>query len=241
MVKRNPHGLCLFPSYQLCDPHGYPWSFLEPRTSARLADHHVYWMRNIDCGVRGCHDSFYVLQEWKSKQTFRIFGLTQLQGVQGLIKDYHYFMLHNFLFIFVFQSDRALIHKNLCACLLIAEIIFLAGIDKTENPISCGIIAGLLHYFFLAAFAWMFIEGLFMWMCLLRISFYNSDGQMILTHTAKQTIDQNLSKYRGSHGDCRRQNYATESNQLIRAKVALRYVTSATSNFTIFRKSLRGL
>ncbi|CAH2099125.1 unnamed protein product [Euphydryas editha] len=57
------------------------------------------------------------------------------------------------------KSDRVLIHKNLCVCLLIAEIIFMAGIDKTQNQILCGVVAGLLHYFFLAAFAWMFLEG----------------------------------------------------------------------------------
>ncbi|XP_050356968.1 latrophilin Cirl isoform X2 [Nymphalis io] len=57
------------------------------------------------------------------------------------------------------KSDRVLIHKNLCVCLLIAEIVFMAGIDKTQNQILCGVVAGLLHYFFLAAFAWMFLEG----------------------------------------------------------------------------------
>ncbi|XP_022834043.1 latrophilin Cirl isoform X3 [Spodoptera litura] len=67
------------------------------------------------------------------------------------------------------KSDRALIHKNLCACLLVAEIVFLAGIDKTQNRIFCGVVAGLLHYFFLAAFAWMFLEGFHLYAMLVEV------------------------------------------------------------------------
>lgn len=67
------------------------------------------------------------------------------------------------------KSDRALIHKNLCMCLLIAEVIFLAGIDRTQNRIFCGLIAGLLHYFFLAAFAWMFLEGFHLYAMLVEV------------------------------------------------------------------------
>ena len=57
------------------------------------------------------------------------------------------------------QSDRTTIHKNLCVCLLVAEVLFLAGISQTDKPVVCGIVAGLLHFFFLCAFAWMFLEG----------------------------------------------------------------------------------
>ncbi|XP_052745303.1 latrophilin Cirl isoform X4 [Bicyclus anynana] len=67
------------------------------------------------------------------------------------------------------KSDRVLIHKNLCACLLIAEVVFLCGIDQTQDRIMCGIIAGLLHYFFLAAFAWMFLEGFHLYAMLVEV------------------------------------------------------------------------
>lgn len=60
-----------------------------------------------------------------------------------------------------FQSDRTTIHKNLCVCLLIAEILFVCGIGQTNQRIVCGIVAGLLHFFFLCAFAWMFLEGIY--------------------------------------------------------------------------------
>ncbi|XP_076305400.1 latrophilin Cirl-like isoform X2 [Tachypleus tridentatus] len=72
----------------------------------------------------------------------------------------------------VFRSlngDRTTIHKNLCICLLIAEAVFLVGIDQTHSKAFCGIIAGLLHYFFLAAFAWMFFEGFQLYVMLIEV------------------------------------------------------------------------
>ncbi|CAI4221029.1 unnamed protein product [Auanema sp. JU1783] len=56
-------------------------------------------------------------------------------------------------------SDRVFIHKNLCAMLFIAELVFLLGIWRTENRMQCSIIAGALLYFFLSASTWMFLEG----------------------------------------------------------------------------------
>ncbi|XP_031765534.2 latrophilin Cirl isoform X2 [Galleria mellonella] len=69
----------------------------------------------------------------------------------------------------VSESDRVLIHKNLCWCLLVAEVVFMAGIDQTQDRILCGLIAGLLHYFFLAAFAWMFLEGFHLYAMLVEV------------------------------------------------------------------------
>ncbi|PNF40244.1 hypothetical protein B7P43_G07072 [Cryptotermes secundus] len=67
------------------------------------------------------------------------------------------------------KSDRTTIHKNLCVCLLVAEVLFLAGISQTDKPIVCGIVAGLLHFFFLCAFAWMFLEGFQLYVMLIEV------------------------------------------------------------------------
>ncbi|XP_039298598.1 latrophilin Cirl isoform X5 [Nilaparvata lugens] len=67
------------------------------------------------------------------------------------------------------KSDRTTIHKNLCICLLIAEVLFLAGIGQTEEALLCGVIAGLLHFFFLCAFAWMFLEGFQLYVMLIEV------------------------------------------------------------------------
>ncbi|KAG8235883.1 hypothetical protein J437_LFUL010113 [Ladona fulva] len=67
------------------------------------------------------------------------------------------------------KSDRTTIHKNLCVCLLVAEVLFLAGIGQTDKPVICGIVAGLLHFFFLCAFAWMFLEGFQLYVMLTEV------------------------------------------------------------------------
>lgn len=74
-----------------------------------------------------------------------------------------------FQFLRGLKSDRTTIHKNLCACLLIAEIVFVGGIAQTHLPIICGIVAGILHYFFLAAFSWMFLEGFQLYVMLIEV------------------------------------------------------------------------
>ncbi|XP_035037747.2 adhesion G protein-coupled receptor E5 [Hippoglossus stenolepis] len=58
------------------------------------------------------------------------------------------------------KSPRTTIHLHLCISLFIAILIFLAGIARTENRVGCAVVAGLLHFFFLAAFCWMCLEGI---------------------------------------------------------------------------------
>ena len=67
------------------------------------------------------------------------------------------------------KSDRDVIHVNLCVSLLTAEVIFLFGITATEDPLTCSIIAAALHYFFLAAFAWMLLEGFQIYLMLVKV------------------------------------------------------------------------
>uniref|UniRef100_A0A8C1RAQ6 CD97 antigen-like n=1 Tax=Cyprinus carpio TaxID=7962 RepID=A0A8C1RAQ6_CYPCA len=57
------------------------------------------------------------------------------------------------------QGTRTSIHLHLSICLFIADLVFLCGISSTHNKVACGIVAGLLHFFFLSAFCWMLLEG----------------------------------------------------------------------------------
>ncbi|XP_030635626.1 adhesion G protein-coupled receptor L1 [Chanos chanos] len=57
------------------------------------------------------------------------------------------------------QSDRTTIHKNLCLSLFLAELLFLIGMDKTQYPVLCPVLAGLLHFFLLAVFCWLCVEA----------------------------------------------------------------------------------
>ena len=67
------------------------------------------------------------------------------------------------------QCARNTIHKNLCFCLLVAELIFIIGIRQTDVGFLCSAIAVLLHYFFLAAFAWMCLEGVQLYVMLVQV------------------------------------------------------------------------
>ncbi|KAL4236327.1 hypothetical protein ACF0H5_004714 [Mactra antiquata] len=67
------------------------------------------------------------------------------------------------------QGERNSIHKNLVFCLFVAEVLFLAGIERTDHQIACSIIAGFLHYFFLASFMWMFVEGIHILFMLVQV------------------------------------------------------------------------
>ncbi|RXM98270.1 Adhesion G protein-coupled receptor L2, partial [Acipenser ruthenus] len=77
--------------------------------------------------------------------------------------------IFTFCFFRGLQNDRNTIHKNLCINLFIAEFIFLIGIDMTEPKIGCSIIAGLLHFFFLTAIAWMCLEGVQLYLMLIEV------------------------------------------------------------------------
>ena len=69
---------------------------------------------------------------------------------------------------------RNYIHINLCLSLIIAQITFVSGVDKTGTPPSqppthCKVIAVLLHYFFLCALMWMLMEGVALYVALIRV------------------------------------------------------------------------
>ncbi|CAH1243682.1 ADGRL2 [Branchiostoma lanceolatum] len=67
------------------------------------------------------------------------------------------------------RCQRTVIHANLCICLLLAEALFLAGVDKTEDKVACEVIAVVLHYLFLASFTWMCLEGVQLYILLIKV------------------------------------------------------------------------
>ncbi|XP_036596023.1 adhesion G protein-coupled receptor E3 [Trichosurus vulpecula] len=65
-----------------------------------------------------------------------------------------------FLLCHTIKNTSTSLHLQLSLCLFLADLIFLAGIKQTKNQVLCSIIAGLLHYFYLASFTWMLLDGL---------------------------------------------------------------------------------
>ncbi|XP_069102926.1 uncharacterized protein [Argopecten irradians] len=58
------------------------------------------------------------------------------------------------------KSDGSRLLLNLCTALTFAYVLFLAGIDQTQDSVMCTTMAALLHYFFLSTFCLMLAEGI---------------------------------------------------------------------------------
>ncbi|XP_077910530.1 adhesion G protein-coupled receptor E2-like isoform X5 [Halichoerus grypus] len=65
-----------------------------------------------------------------------------------------------FLLCKAIQNTSTSLHLQLSICLFLAHLLFLTAIDRTEIKVLCAIIAGALHYLYLASFTWMLLEGL---------------------------------------------------------------------------------
>uniref|UniRef100_A0A8C6D1B3 Uncharacterized protein n=1 Tax=Moschus moschiferus TaxID=68415 RepID=A0A8C6D1B3_MOSMO len=77
------------------------------------------------------------------------------------------------------QNPSTSLHLQLSICLFLAHLLFLTGIKRTEPEVLCKVIAGVLHYLYLAAFTWMFLEGLHLFLTVrnLRVANYTSAGR----------------------------------------------------------------
>ncbi|XP_012590543.1 PREDICTED: cadherin EGF LAG seven-pass G-type receptor 1, partial [Condylura cristata] len=58
------------------------------------------------------------------------------------------------------RSNLRSIRRNLVAALFCSQLVFVAGIAQTDSPFLCTVVAILLHYVHLSAFAWTFVESL---------------------------------------------------------------------------------
>ncbi|CAN0432762.1 unnamed protein product [Rangifer tarandus platyrhynchus] len=77
------------------------------------------------------------------------------------------------------QNTSTSLHLQLSICLFLAYLLFFTGITRTEPEVLCKVIAGVLHYLYLAAFTWMFLEGLHLFLTVrnLKVANYTSAGR----------------------------------------------------------------
>ncbi|XP_065192630.1 adhesion G protein-coupled receptor L4-like isoform X2 [Sycon ciliatum] len=75
------------------------------------------------------------------------------------------------------RHSQNIIHLNLAITLACAQITFIAGITSTENRVTCGVVAGLLQYFYTVAFAWMAVEGYHLYLMTERV-FKSRENQL---------------------------------------------------------------
>ncbi|KAM9148922.1 adhesion G protein-coupled receptor E3-like [Pangshura tecta] len=74
------------------------------------------------------------------------------------------------------NTSSTFLHLQLSICLFLADLLFIVGIDKTYNKLMCSITAGLLHYLFLACFAWMFLEAVNLYLIVRNLKVKNYAG-----------------------------------------------------------------
>ncbi|XP_075758384.1 adhesion G protein-coupled receptor E1-like isoform X2 [Pelodiscus sinensis] len=76
------------------------------------------------------------------------------------------------------------IHLQLCLCLFVADLLFLRAVNSTSHQVGCAVIAGLLHYLFLACFAWMFLEAVVLLLTVRSLGIVN----YFSTHSPKMRL-----------------------------------------------------
>ncbi|XP_036383355.1 adhesion G-protein coupled receptor D1 isoform X2 [Megalops cyprinoides] len=72
------------------------------------------------------------------------------------------------------RNQRYHIHANLSFSILVAQILLLVSFRFEPGTLPCKILAVLLHFFFLSAFAWMLVEGLHLYSMVIKV--FGSEG-----------------------------------------------------------------
>ncbi|XP_075710559.1 adhesion G-protein coupled receptor D1 [Rhinoderma darwinii] len=67
------------------------------------------------------------------------------------------------------RNQRYHIHANLSFAILVAQILLLISFRFVPGTLPCKVIAILLHFFFLSAFAWMLVEGLHLYSMVIKV------------------------------------------------------------------------
>ncbi|XP_063328127.1 adhesion G protein-coupled receptor E2-like [Pelmatolapia mariae] len=116
---------------------------------------------NLECTVCSCNhlSSFAVLMAlYEMENKFELQLITWVGLSISLI--FLFISILTFSMIRSIKSTRTTIHLHLCISLFIANLVFLAGISQTANKAGCAVVAGILHFCYLAAFCWMCLEGI---------------------------------------------------------------------------------
>ena len=67
------------------------------------------------------------------------------------------------------QSDATKFHIQLCIALSIMMIVFVSGINRTDNRLGCITVGVLIHYFSLVSCLWMGAEAVLMFQKLIVV------------------------------------------------------------------------
>jgi len=109
----------------------------------------------------------------KALEILTYLGLTlSLIGISLTILGY--------VFLTDMKGPLSQIRVSLVASLGAGQIIFLAGIGATENKGTCVTVAALVQYFLMAAFCWMLVEGIYLYLFIVKV--YNVSNKLKICH-----------------------------------------------------------
>ncbi|CAH3157555.1 unnamed protein product, partial [Pocillopora meandrina] len=72
------------------------------------------------------------------------------------------------------------VRLSLVASLGLGQIMFLAGINATQDKGVCVAVAALMQYFLMSAFCWMLVEGIYLYLFVVKV--YNINEKMAVYH-----------------------------------------------------------
>ncbi|XP_069858261.1 adhesion G protein-coupled receptor E3 isoform X1 [Dipodomys merriami] len=81
-----------------------------------------------------------------------------------------------FLLCRAIRNLSTTLHLQLSICLFLAHLLFLTAIHRTEPKVLCAVIAGALHYLYLAAFTWMLLEALHLFLAARHLTVLHYSG-----------------------------------------------------------------
>ncbi|XP_064378112.1 adhesion G-protein coupled receptor D1 isoform X2 [Dromaius novaehollandiae] len=67
------------------------------------------------------------------------------------------------------RNQRYHIHANLSFAVLVAQFLLLISFQFSPGTVPCKVLAILLHFFFLSAFAWMLVEGFHLYSMVIKV------------------------------------------------------------------------
>ncbi|XP_068737668.1 adhesion G protein-coupled receptor L4-like isoform X3 [Montipora capricornis] len=91
-----------------------------------------------------------------------------------------------YVFFADIKTPLSQIRVSLVSSLGAGQIIFFAGIGATESRGGCVAVAAMIQYFLMAAFCWMLIEGIYLYLFVVKV--YNVSNKMILCHGVSWSI-----------------------------------------------------
>ncbi|XP_038065632.1 adhesion G protein-coupled receptor L1-like [Patiria miniata] len=109
------------------------------------------------------HMTNYAVLMWLGEEPPPADGALDIITKVGLLVSISALALAVGLLLFLrssLNSERIVIHMHLMSVTLVALILFLVAVDKTENKLVCQFITIALHFFYLSMFSWMLVEGI---------------------------------------------------------------------------------